>query len=90
MALRIGDIAPDFERETTEVALGNPTHNGCAPKELYQILAWTTPCSPMVFYGLLAWARLNAQVPTKAEIKTATGQHASARVTGYERQGGGV
>jgi len=74
MTLKIGDVAPAFEPETTEVALRNPMHMDCAPKEPYQVMARATPCSPMVFHGLLAWARLDAQLPSTAERKPVTRQ----------------
>jgi hypothetical protein len=58
--------------------LGDPTRNGCAPNDVYQIIARATPSSPMVFQGLLEWARLSAQVPSKPDNKTATRQLVSA------------
>ena len=62
MTLQIGTTSPNFEAETTEVALGARTHNVSAPKELLQVIARSTACSSIVFSGLLAWASLNAHL----------------------------
>ena len=65
--LRASDKAsttpPNFEAETTEIALGARTHKVSAPKDLR-----STACSSIVFSGLLAWASLDAHLPLKEEI----------------------
>ena len=59
---QIGSTPPNFEAETTEVALGAWTHNVSASRELLQVIARSTACSSIVFSGLLAWASLNAHL----------------------------
>jgi hypothetical protein len=59
---------PNFEAETTEVALGARTHKVSAPKDLLEVIARSTACSSIVFAGLLAWASLDAHRPLKEEI----------------------
>ena len=59
---QIGSTPPNFEAETTEVALGARKRNVSAPKDLLQVIARSTACSSIVFSGLLAWASLNAHL----------------------------
>ena len=62
MTLQIGSTPPNFEPETTEVALGARTRNVSAPKDLLRVIARSIACSSIVFSGLLAWASLNARL----------------------------
>jgi hypothetical protein len=75
LCIKIKEI--EMALKIDNVPLGDPTRNGCAPNDVYQIIARATPCSPMVFHGLLEWARLSAQVRSKPDNNTATGQRAS-------------
>ena len=59
---QIGSTPPNFEAETTEVALGARKRNVSAPKDLLQVIARSTACSSIVFSGLLAWASLNGHL----------------------------
>jgi len=43
-----------------------------------RVKAGATACSLRVFHGLLTWANLNAQIASKPEITTLTGQHGVA------------
>ena len=51
MTLQIGTTPPNFEAETTEVALGARKRNVSAPKDLLQVIARSTACSSIVFSG---------------------------------------
>ena len=68
MTLQIGTTLPNFEAETTKVALRARTHKVSAPKDLLELIARSTACSSMVFSGLLAWAKLDAHLPLMEEI----------------------
>jgi len=50
------------------------TRNGSVPKDLFEV----TACSLRVFHGLLAWTNQNAQITSKPEITTLTGQQGVA------------
>ena len=58
--------------------LRSMTRNGSVPKDLFEVMAGATACSLRVFHGLLTWANLNAQIASKPEITTLTGQHGVA------------
>ena len=54
------------------------TRNGSVPKDRFEVMAGATACSLRVFHGLLAWANQNAQMTSKPEITTLTGQQGVA------------
>jgi hypothetical protein len=67
MSLQIGDIAPDFEVDTTDVALETLMHDSNALSDLFQVVARANACSPLVLAGLLAWASLNVRKAPKRD-----------------------